>query len=159
MPLISVFSLQELEFWFEMWICHLTCVLPNLLLFIDLFEYFAFAVFPWTRWVLNASWRILWSHTFSKSISGLCSSSNRNNVSYQPQKGSWAIWWGKGTEFHLFPKFCWQNCWVFGKYRSDCRSTWSFHELWPLDLWLHLIPQLLVFGMVVFRILEFYKVI
>ncbi len=96
---------------------------------------YTFAVFPWTIWVLNASWRILWSHTFSKSIWGFCSSTNSSNVSYQPQKGSWAIWWGKGTEFHPFPNFCWQNCWVFGNYRLCCWSTRSFHESWPLDLW------------------------
>lgn len=136
---------RRFAFDFSLFFARIAILIPNVNLSLDMCTFklvlvytltsrFCFAVFAWTIWVLNANWRILWSHTFYYRW-GWNSCTNRNNVSYQPPKGSWAIWWGKGTEFHPFPNFCWQNCWVFWKNRSNCRSTRSFHEWWPLDLW------------------------
>jgi hypothetical protein len=94
---------------------------------------FCFCSFALTIWVLNASWMIWRSHTLLKGKWGCSSSTISSNVSYQPQKGSWAIWWGKGIEFHPFPKLCWQNFVGFlGKTSSvvDSLGVFMSHDLW-----------------------------
>jgi hypothetical protein len=55
---------EKLCLWFQSFLCKnwnfdLKCEFVSYLhLFIHLFQDFAFAVFAWTRWVLNSSWRI-----------------------------------------------------------------------------------------------------